>query len=411
MRSFLSTSAYILLVVGLGCFFLVEACQSAKDAKEKIPADFTAAYSLYLIYEDGTMGFLLTDSLWQRSFEIPVPYPQFSREFIQKGGLFYHVNPISDHLIQFKLSPTGFQALDSLPIVNDNIENFVWKNDSDTLLLLNVQKGLRDTCWFYEIDTRSFSLLRKEQMPIPSAVEDFNLLSIGLSSFEKNELWVAYAYSKIVGQHDYTTSDTMYYATFDAHTLSEKKLQKDNRSTYPGGINTVQTYEARLQNGDYYFMSCPGIALGNSPSKPTAILRKLNGSDEVDAHYMLNVSDSIGNHAYGLWHLEGHNVIIRSERKDKFTDFSNHHAVFQFDYYLADLLKGSFEKLDLPLDKGTRKENVLVRNGKAYIGIDDEQQRHQVWQYDPTTGKTQPIFTSTAATSYILRLDWLDNDF
>src|SRR5690606_7746528 len=173
----------------------------------------------------------------------------------------------------------------------------------------------------------------KQHVRIPSAVEDYNLLSIGLSRFQHNELWIAYTYSKFVGMHDYTTVDTMYYATFDFQTLTQKKIQKDSRSAYPGGINTVQSYDMELKNGDYYFMSCPGIALGNAPDMPTAVFRRENGQDMVDTQYMLNISEHIGNHAYGLWQVADNQVVIRSERKDKYADFANHHAVYQFDYY------------------------------------------------------------------------------
>src|SRR5690606_12820573 len=130
----------------------------------------------------------------------------------------------------------------------------------------------------------------------------------------------------------------------------------------------------------------------------------------VDTQYMLNISEHIGNHAYGLWQVADNQVVIRSERKDKYDDFANHHAVYQFDYYLVDLIKESLEHLDLALDKGTRKENVLVRDGKMYIGIDDEQNRHLVWQYEISTGKISPVFESVKNTSYILRIDWLGMD-
>lgn len=401
---------YLMMVIyGLLSLCCLTSCLDRSAKKVEMPADFDPAYSLYLINDDGSTGFQIIDSSWQKSYEVAVPYPQFSREFIQRKGYFYHVNPLSNNLIQLKLTATGFKAIDSVALINTNIENFLWKNDTDTLVLLNIEKGRQDTTWFYEISTQPLSLVRKGIVPIPSAMEDFNLVSIGLSQVNKDDLWIAYSYNKILGVNDYTTSDTMYFATYDLQNLELKNLQKDSRSTYPGGINTVQSYGAYLPNEDYYFMSCPGIALGNNLALPTAIFRKKKGSEQVDTTYMLNISDSIGNHAYGLWHIQGDQVIVRSERKDKYTDFSNHHAVFQFDYYLLDVKKGSFERIDLPLDKGTRKENVLVRNKKVYFGIDDEKKQHRVLQYDPQTGKVHPIFTSTLSTSYILRLDWLKN--
>lgn len=406
MRYLLYT--YLLpIIFGLGGLYLLGSCQQQPETNKKndIRADFEPAYSLFLMYKDGTTGFLLTDSLWKQSVEIAPPYRYFSREFIQKNGLVYYVNPQNNHLVQFKLSTEGLFPLDSIRLSSDNLENFLWKNDSDTLLLFNVQKGHPDTCWYYEIDTKPLSLIRKLQVPIPGSLQDFDIISIGLSYLNKDEIWLAYTYNKMINHHSYTTIDTMYYSTFDMETFTHKELQKDSRSTYPGGINTVQPYGAQLVNGDYYFMSCPGVALGNRPSLPTAIFRRLNGNSHVDTTYMLSISDSIGNHAYGLWLVKDHEVIIRSERKDKYSDFSTHHRVFQFDYYLVDLLAGTFEKLDLPLDRGTRKENVLVRDNVVYFGLDSEGEHHYVWRYELSDGHIEHVFQSTVSTDFILRLD------
>ncbi|WP_144062627.1 hypothetical protein [Sphingobacterium paucimobilis] len=393
---------YIGFLTSLGLFF---SCTSSSS-----PATFLPDYALYLLNEDGTNSFLLKESLKddQKEIEIPIPSKEFTREYIQKGGVFYHFNEWNSHFIRYQLDDNKHMvAVDSIQFKDGYLENYLWKGDTDTLLLFIVEKKTTARARMYMVDTKEFKLIRDEALPFPASVADFNLLSIGLVDFVDDKLWMAYCYSKVLTIDDYTTSDTMYYATLDFSSFDIVNLQKDTRSSYPGGINTVQSYSFRDDQGDFYFMSCPGVALGNNLSKPTAIFRKKAGSQQVDTSYMLDVSERILNHAYGFWYVGGQKAIIRSEQRDLYTDFSNHHSVFQFEYYLVDLATKKLEKINIPLDKGTRKENVLVQDGYVYFGIDSDGKKHEVWRYTPANGKTDKVFSASKSVNYILRLDFL----
>ncbi|MFD2744416.1 MULTISPECIES: hypothetical protein [Sphingobacterium] len=381
---------------------------SCTQTKQQIdsPINFEPAYSLF-VSKESVNNFVMIDSTWQQLASFSPPHAGFNREFIQRKGFIYSVNPENDYLIQYRISSMGLQAMDSIKVVNDNIEQYHWKNNSDTLLISNVVHGDIETCSFYEIDTKTFSLIREAQLPIPPAVNDFNILSLGLVRYDNDKLWIAFAYSKMLGHNEYTTLDTMYYRTLDFASLRVLSEQKDPRSTYPGGINTIQTYSGTAENGDFYFTSGPGIAAGNNIEQPSAIFRKKKGSDEVDTTYMVNISAQTGNHAYGFWYVGNGKAIVRGERSDKYTDFSNHHAVYQFEYYLADLANGKLQKLDLPLDKGTRKENVVQVGADLYIAIDDEKENHTVWQYNLESGKITAHLTPDFPIDYQLRLDKL----
>ncbi|MBL1410762.1 hypothetical protein [Sphingobacterium faecale] len=396
------TSLYIGLLSVLGLLF---SCTSPDTSTSFFPE-----YALYLLNEDGSNTFVLLDSLQRtgESVEIEVPSKEFTREYIQKKGAFYHFKEKNDYFIRYQLdSNHQMIATDSILFKDGYLENYLWKNDTDTLLLFTVEKKTTAHARMYVVDTKNFTLIREEALPLPSSVADFNLLSIGVVDFVDDKLWVAYCYSKFLTADDYTTSDTMYYATLDFSSLAVLNLQKDTRSSYPGGVNTVQSYSARDDQGDFYFMSCPGVALGNSLSKPTAIFRRKAGSQQVDTSYMLDVSKTILNHAYGFWYVGGQKAIIRSEQHELYTDFSNHHSVFQFEYYLVDLATKKLEKINIPLDKGTRKENVLVQGDYVYFGIDNESNKHEIWRYTPAHGKTENVFSASSTADYILRLDFL----
>ncbi len=368
---------------------------------------FDPSYALY-VSKGGAESFLFVDSTWNMTRSVPVPHRLFNREFIYRKNFIYHVNPTSNYLLKYRLTMDGLFPVDSIALVNSNIEQYHWKNNSDTLLLCNVVHSERDTCYLYEIDTKDFSLIRKSLIPIPQHIKDFDILSVGTIDFWDNKLWIGYAYSKVLNNRSYTTLDTMYFTTLDFSSMKIIAEQKDSRSTYPGGINTIQSYAARVENGDYYFMSGPGIVAGNVPDLPTAIYRRKNADNLVDTDYGIDISQAIKNHAYGFWYIGNGKAVVRAERKDKFKDISDHYLVYQFEYYLIDILSGELSKLSLPLDKGTRKENVVQDGEYLYFGIDDEQNNHAIWQYNKKSQNTNKILTPNQPIDYILRVDKLN---
>lgn len=399
---FFFPSLYICLLSALGMLF---SCASPDASKNMQPE-----YALYLLNEDGSNTFLLQESLQDtaKSTEIEVPSKEFTREYIHKKGIFYHFKERNDYFIRYQLDANNQMiATDSILFKDGYLENYLWKDNTDTLLLFTVEKKTTAHARMYVVDTKSFTLLREEALPFPSSIGDFNLLSIGVVDLVDDKLWIAYCYSKFLTVDDYTTSDTMYYATLDYSSLDVLNLQKDTRSSYPGGVNTVQSYSARDDQGDFYFMSCPGVALGNNLTKPTAIFRKKKGMQEVDTSYMLDISKTIHNHAYGFWYVGGQKAIIRSEQRDLYTDFSNHHSTFQFEYYLVDLSTKKLDKINIPLDKGTRKENVLVQGDYVYFAIDSEGGKHDIWRYTINDGQVNRVSSVSNSASYILRLDFL----
>ncbi|WP_232789362.1 DUF4374 domain-containing protein [Sphingobacterium sp. UDSM-2020] len=336
---------------------------------------------------------------------IDLPTQYFDRSIIVHNGFFYHIK--SGKFIKFEMQENALTEIAAIPMSNQHIENMNWQG-KDTLLLFTLDNKTYSKLHYYKIDVKKFEILQKEEIHLPVAPSKFPIVSIGFSTLHQNNLILGYTYNKVINETDFTTIDTMYFATLDPQTLKIKSIQKDNRSTYPGGVNTVQSYSFHDERGNFYFMSCPGIALGNNLSKPTAIFRIPNNTTTVDSSYFFNLTTTNQNHAYGMWYLGNNEAIIRSERKDLYNDFSDHHSTYQFEYYVVDLLKQTATKLTLPYDKGTRKESVLVENGKAYITIDDKDDNHQVWIYNIQTKKISTGLKLDKETDFIVRIDKLN---
>ncbi|MGY5251980.1 hypothetical protein [Sphingobacterium spiritivorum] len=401
--SALKISVYNLLIIltllGAGC------------SRTKSTIKTNGTYSLYLMTKDGGHAIMTLDSLASNSVTdseqmITVPNSTFDRSIIIKDGFYYHMDGRQNSFNKYSLQTDGLQQVASIPIQDKHIENKYWIA-RDTLLLLTVDDRTYSKLEYYKIDSKSFRIVSSGSIPVTFPSKEFPFLSIGFNYMRDNKMFIGYSFNKTMAKNDYTTIDTMYVATLDVQTMQINNIQKDSRSTYPGGINTVQSYSFEDENKDFYFMSCPGIALGNNLKKPTAIFRIDAKTNKIDPDYMINISNKINNHAYGMWYLGNQEALIRSERKDRYHNFQDHHSTYHFEYYRVNLRNGDMVKLELPFDKGTRKESVIVQNNKAYIGIDDSTNTHSIWVYDIPTAKISKGTGLSQRVDFILRMDSL----
>lgn len=384
---------------------------SCKGTSESQPIDPEFVFCLFNKEENPTSFLFVADlkSSSAPSLEIPLSSSGIrEREYIQKDGFFYRLSNKTKVLSKYVLRDAKLERLDSVLLKNGDMETFTWK-DNDNLVFVCRDDVANRTAQarIYEIDTKAMHVLREGSLTLPYASGDYRALHVGLVEWEGDQLWLAYSFFKSQGKYGYTTSDTTYYATIDARDFRLQSIQKEVRSTYPGGYNVIQSYSFKDEVGDYYFMTNPGIALGNNIKLPTAIFRKQKGQSLVDTAYMLDVSASIGNHAYGIWYVGNGKAVIRNEQKHLYKDFSDHHAVYQFEYRLVDLHTGAMERIPVPLDKGTQKQNVWSDGQAVFIAIDSSPDDHAVWKYDLKTKEATKSLDLPSTTNYIVRMDFL----
>jgi len=391
--------------------FSLQACSPGASSDE---TGSDKKFSIYIMGETGKEYLLETDSL-----EGGILYPELdgaevdkrtmSRGVIVKDGFYYHLNAKKDLLQKFRLKDASLKSVASLRLPDFSEENFLWLN-SDTLLLTGLNTPGFSQVRYSMISVGGMKQLSGGTMDIPAPAGKFTTMSVGFVQPQGKQWLVGYTYHQHFGASDYTTSDTLYVANLAGPDMKSLGTAKDTRSTYPGGINTIQSYSFRDEQRNFYFMTCPGIAMGNRPDVPTGIMRIKAGETAPDSSYFLNISSSmIGNHGYGLWYLGDNQCIIRTERRDLFEDFSDHHRVAQFEFYLVDVAKGAvLRKLDLPLDKGTRRECVLVVNGKAYIAVNSSTEGNYIWIYDISKGSLRKGLRLSGDTDFILRIDKLN---
>jgi len=398
----IQAAIFAILFFSLCCFCCRPDHRSgAKDVAKK--------YSFYILGKDNKEYIVQTNSL-----DTGILYPEtegtelnmkeMDRDNIVKGGYYYHLNRRKSSFSKYQVHDGVLNEIASLVVKDFSIENFQWIG-RDTLLLTGLDGRNYAQVKYLLIQTAQMKVLAGSDLKIPLPSGRFSSMSIGFVDLRKDSMLMGYTYHENFGPSDYTTSDTIYVAALSYPGMKLLHTDKDTRSAYPGGINTIQSYSFNDQQGNYYFMSCPGIALGNRPDRPTGIFRIGRGSSATDKNYFFDLSAAIHNHSYGMWDLGDHQVIIRSERKDLFKGLGDHYSTAHFEFYVGDLERKTVKKLDLPLDKGTRRECVIVQNDIAYIAVNSAAAGNYIWRYNIRTGNLKRGLQLAGDTDFILRMD------
>lgn len=397
----------------LSCLLILFFCASCNQNNHQDLSPSKKKYSMYILGKDGKEYLLETDSLNSGSVR---PEEQgalldgdvMDRDIIVHQGYYYHLSRKKASFEKYKLNGSALTLVAAMPLKDFSIENFNWISN-DTLLLNGLNKIDYTQVKYISVNTDKMQQISAGEINIPRPSGKFTSVSIGFTELRKDKMLLGYTYNQQLSSSNYSTSDTTYVAVIKYPEMQLIKTDKDTRSTSPGGTNTIQSYAFNDEQGNYYFMSCPGIALGNRPELPTGIFRINAGQETIDKSYFFDISGSvIQNHAYGIWYLGHHKAIIRSERKDLFKGLSDHYSTAHFEFYVLDLLKKEIKKLDLPLDKGTRRECVIVKDNLAYIAVNSTLNGNYIWIYNISAGTLKKGLQLAGDTDFIMRADQLN---
>ncbi len=393
----------LLVMLALGSCTQSELNFSDREAKK---------YSIYIMAKDGKEYILETNSLdsgrlipEEEGAELDIR--KVDRSVLVRKGFYYHTDRKAGAFVKYDVEGHGLKRVAALPLNNFSLENYHWLG-GDTLLLTGLSMPDFSQVRYVMLHSGDMSMIRQGNMDIPIPSGRFDNLSVGFVERNGASLLLGYTYHQQLGISDYTTSDTTYISQLSYPDMHRISIDKDTRSTYPGGVNTVQSSAFYDAQHNYYFMTCPGIALGNRPELSTAVMRINRGKNTSDKTYFFDLSKALGNHAYGMWSIGAGKAIVRAERKDLFKGLGDHYSTAHFEFYLVDVVNQTvLEKLDLPLDKGTRRECVLVENGIVYISVNSDTAGNYIWKYDIKRKNLEKGVQLSGNSDYILRIDRL----
>ena len=396
----------------ISCVFILGLLYTCTTENEETKKDKDKKYSIYAMMKDGKEYIVQTDSLISGTTNperqgVKVIPSRLFYDLIVRDGFYYRLDWKTSTFIKYRIQNNIFTQVSALPLTGfSTIENYNWISQDSLLLIGYDQKSTKIR--YAKIQVKKMTAV-EGIMQIPAPFGAFNWMSVGFSKFMNGNLFVGYTYHIANDFQTYTTSDTVYVEAMSYPEMKSIKKFKDIRSAYPGGVNTRQPHSFTDEKGDFYFITCPGIALGNNPDKPTGIYRIRQTEEILDPDYFFNISASpIQNHGYGLWYIGKGKAIVRTERKGLFTGMKDHYSVPHFDFFVLDLITKSTSRLNLPLDKGTARQCILVENGLVYITVNSDSEGSYVWNYNPETGDLRKGLKFDGDIDYILRLDRLN---
>lgn len=384
--------------------FIVASCQNTTS----LDSHLHKKYSFHLMLKDGTESLMQTDSLASGKFDPVQKYKTIPhRNFyglIARNGYYYYLDSKNASYVKCKLTNTSFEKVGFVPLKGFSIiENLTWLS-ADSLLLIGYD-GRGGKTRYARVDVNTMTA-EQGLVDIPSPFGSYNWISVGFTKVEAHRLLIGYTYHSASKPGEYTTSDTIYIDELAYPSMKSVSRFKDTRSIYPGGLSTKESYSFTDEHGDFYFVACPGIIGGNNPLKPTAIFKIPKGETKPDTNYFFNISASpIGNHGYGFWYIGNGKAIIRTERKALYTGIKDHYKVPHFDFYLLNLQSQTAIRLDLPLDKGSARQCVLVEKGRVYITVNSDTEGCYVWVLNPETLQLKKGLQFIGETDYILRME------
>jgi len=330
---------------------------------------------------------------------------EIQRDLIVRNGFYFRVK--KNFFYKYSSANRQLEKVDSVPLQDFLLHNFHWI-DPDTLLLIGTSADYKHTK-YAKINTRDMQAT-EGSLTIPPLFAGYTAMNVGVSQLKNGKLWVGYNYCTKQDTR-YFNGDTSYLALFSYPGMQRLELIKDMRSVYPGGENTVEPASFEDEKGNFYFLACPGIAMGDRVDKPTGIYRIPSKGNQLDSTYFFDVSASpIQNHAYSMYYLGKEKALIRSERKDLYKNWEEHWKVAHYEFYVIDLKTQSVTKLDLPLDKGTRRQCVIVEDNKAYISLNSDTAGNYIWVYNIDQHSLSKGLQFTGGTDFILRIDKLSKN-
>lgn len=297
-----------------------------------------------------------------------------------KNGFYY--NLANGKLSKYKFEKNLLSLSKEITLAGNALWSY-WLNDT-TLIVWNGTTSAPSADLTYNIiNTDDLSVTKSGTLTVTGLQTTDKAIYLSGCTLNNGKLYLPY----VVYHSGWTSTSVAYLASVDYPSMTNLKIDTDNRSGALGTFSTLLGGTIKYNNDLYIITDC-GDRWGSIADKPSAIFKISNGATEINADYFFDLSAiSEGNKEfYGLFDLGNGKGITRLGRKDVLLTFDDYNNSDVFEFYMVDVVAKTKTKLDLPLSQYVSSSPVLVENGKAYILVSTKANGNFVYTYDINSG-------------------------
>lgn len=367
---------------------LLAAFACTRSTEETTVERTTAKYGIIIFSgdEDDEEYFLPTNSLSEGNLVIPEKSEKiYSLVSTYKDGYYYGIDDGKPKFTRYIPTENGLVTDVEMPFHHADWNAFEsWYNwlDDKTIFLGSTVDGHHFS--YNIIDVKSMKLTASGRLDLPKPAKGLYYCGV-TGQYRDHQLYVSYTHHS-GWQSKQPCNDTTFLAVIDYPSMKTVAISKDTRSTSPGGLYLFAPFSFMDQKQDIYLMAAPGGRTHRHPTATTGIFRVKKDEKALDKDYFFPVADKAKEEGYLLYPLGQGKALMKMVPKTRIKQYMDYLERGVADYYVLDLEKKTKTKLDLPADGLSFTENVLVEDGKAYIGINENKNESWIWEYDIATG-------------------------
>lgn len=364
-------------------FFWLLCCGWAAGCR---PDPAARRFGVIFFYNDKEY-FIETPSFTEGTVTAPPQPDDFSSAIIfgYRNGYYYGMEAEKEKLIRYRTVGNELVVEKELSYKGTPWSYYSsWHNWlDDNTLLMGTTNGDGKEFDYAVINVTDMRFLAKGKLDLPSPGPKEHYGGI-FAQHRGDRLYVGYSLYEGF-RSPVPAQDTTYLATIAYPSMKTLGIQKDTRSTWPGGYYLHGSFSF-VNDDAIYFMTEPGGRTHNHPTARSGIYRIPAGQDLLDSTYFFPIADKQTEEAYELFPLgrgKALTKVIANRRVTQYMDYLHKHVV---EYYVLDLKTRTRKKLPLPLDELEFVQNVLADGDDVYIAVNTGDEESTIWKYDLKTG-------------------------
>ena len=393
------------MLLSLGLVLGLAACSDHDKAEPSKTRDTPPPYTIWLqlgSWPNTNQYVVGTDDLTKGSVSLEGNGAEVTAiadyGIIPHNGYYYYPSTSSDFgkMSKFEFKDNKLNIVKEVPFTYQGaISAMTWMDDN-TFILFGTN-GDGDKMLYSIVDATTLKITNGE-VALPALPPGYPQYYLGNVESSGGKIYLAYANGAIWPA---PSQPGVRIAVLDYPAMTVNTVINSATADGPGGDNIWMSTSGVDESGNVYMMfNASWMTDATSPSK---ILRIAGGATTPDAGYDFNVGEALGGvTTEGFWYASDGKAIVKYADPDLEASGSLHY----FKFAVVDLeAKAAYKLSDIPADKGSQIENVVVDGNKAYIESNNENGKDYVWAVDLAKHTATPGLEIVGGYDYILRLD------